>query len=95
VGEGVGLRVGVTVGVLVPDCVGDAVGDTVGVGFGPTWFDVTIMAMMMPAIATMATIATIIHAVRADFLRPIGRGVYDTIFLHRFAAHQQIDGVCR
>ena len=77
----VGLGVGVNVGVAVLVLVGDGVGDTVGVGLGPTWLEDTTMPTMMPATARTATIATMIHAEREDFLRPLERGEYDTVIL--------------
>ena len=77
----VGLGVGVTVGVAVLVLVGDGVGDTVGVGVGPTWLDETTMPTMMPATARIATMAMMTHVDREDFLRPVGRGAYDTVNL--------------
>lgn len=86
-GELVGLGVGVTVGVAVLVFVGEGVGETVGVGLGPTWFDDTTMPTMMPATARTATMATMIHADRDDFLRPLERGAYDTVVLQMYEAH--------
>jgi hypothetical protein len=83
-GELVGLGVGVTVGVAVLVFVGDAVGVTVGVGFGATWLDDTMMPTMIPATARTATMATMIHAERDDFLRPLERGAYDTVVLQGY-----------
>ena len=77
----VGLGVGVNVGVAVLVLIGDGVGDTVGVGLGPTWLEDTTMPTMMPATARTATMATMIHAEREDFLRPLERGEYDTVIL--------------
>jgi hypothetical protein len=77
----VGLGVGLNVGVVVLVLVGDGVGDTVGVGLGPTWLEDTTMPTMMPATARTATMTTMIHAEREDFLRPLERGEYDTVIL--------------
>jgi len=83
----VGLGVGVNVGVAVLVLVGDGVGDTVGVGLGPTWLEDTTMPTMMPATARTATMAMMIHVDREDFLRPVGRGEYDTVNLQACLAH--------
>ena len=80
----VGLGVGVNVGVAVLVLMGDGVGDTVGVGVGPTWLEDTTMPTMMPATARIATMAMMTHVDREDFLRPVGRGAYDTVNLQVF-----------
>jgi hypothetical protein len=90
VGELVGLGVGVTVGVAVLVLVGDGVGETVGVGVGPTWLEDTTMPTMIPATARTTTMTMMIHADRDDFLRPLERGVYDTVFLQLFVAHGNV-----